>query len=68
MKVPKYIEYALKQRAKAAETWYKYDNIITDFIRKHDIDVSDEDYCGGVEGIVNPEESAASVLQCIKNH
>ncbi len=66
MKVPKYIREALRKRTKAAEAWNKYDGIITDFINKHKIDVPAEDYCGGVEGIVNPRESEESVIRCIE--
>lgn len=65
MRVPKYIREALERRARAAETWEKYDCIITDFIEKNDIDVPSEDYCGGVEGIVHPWDSANTILNCI---
>ena len=68
MKVPKYIQDALKRRARAAVAWSTADRIITDFIDKHEIDVPPEDYCGGVEAIVNPWDSALSVLQAIENH
>lgn len=67
MKVPKYIEDALTRRARAAETWEKYDRIITDFINRHEIDVPAEEYCGGVEGIVHPWESADIIRECIEN-
>lgn len=66
MRVPKYILDALERRAKAAETWEKNDRIITDFITKNKIDVPTENYCGGVEGVVNPWDSARVIIECIE--
>lgn len=66
MKVPKYIEDALERRARAAESWEKHDRIVTEFIEKNSIDAPLEDYCGGVEAIVHPWDSARTILECIE--
>lgn len=38
MKIPKYIEKALDKRAKAAEEFIAYDDIIVKFLEKNNID------------------------------
>lgn len=67
MKIPKYIEKALADRAKAAYKFNSADHIITQYIEKHDIDVEQYDYCGGVEAIVNPDASADRIRIAITN-
>lgn len=68
MKIPKYIEQALKHRASAARSFWTNDRIISNFIRKHGIDVDSSDYGGGVDSLFNPEESNESLREAIKNH
>lgn len=68
MKIPKYIDEALKKRTKAAIIVSKNDTIVTDFINKHNIDVNSEDYYGGVEMYVNPYESEDAIRQAIEDH
>ena len=68
MKIPKYVDEALKKRTKAAIIVSKNDAIITDFINKHNIDANSEDYCGGVEMYANPYESEDAIRQAIENH
>lgn len=54
MRIPKYIDEALRKRANAAFRFLQYDDVVSEFIRKHNIDVNFEDYGGGVESISNP--------------
>lgn len=68
MQIPKYIEKALERRVNAAEKFNNADIIISDFIEKYDIDVEIYDYHGGVESIVNPDDSAERIRQAIQNH
>lgn len=68
MKIPKYVDEALKKRTKAAIIVLKNDTIVTDFINKHNIDVNSEDYCGGVEMYANLFESEDAIRQAIENH
>lgn len=67
MKLPKYIDDALRRRTKAAETFQHYDWIVSDWIEKHgledDIDIAD--FRGGVESIVNPDVSEQNIRNAI---
>lgn len=49
MKIPKYIDEALRKRTSCACKLLTYDEIVTDFIDKYHIDVNSEDYGGGCE-------------------
>ncbi len=68
MEVPKKIMTALKKRVKAANDWSDADRVISEFIIKNGLedDIAPEDFLGGVEGIVNPEASAARILDAIE--
>lgn len=68
MKIPLYIEQALKRREKAALALMSADYIITDYIDKHNIEVETYDYATGVEMYANPKESADRVRQAIAEH
>lgn len=68
MRIPKYIDEALRKRAKCAFRFLQYDDIVSKFIEKHDIDVNSEDYGGGVESITNPYESENAVRKAILAH
>ena len=67
MKIPKYIDEALKKRTRAAEEFNKYDWIVSRWIDEHGLedDIDTADYYGGVESIVNPRESEASIRLAI---
>ena len=67
MRMPKYIDEALKKRTKAAETFNHYDWIVSEWIDKNGLaDVIDTaDFHGGVESIVNPDVSERSVRAAI---
>lgn len=68
MKIPKYIEKALNDRVKAANKWSEADLIIGRFLVKKGLDDKADtcDFFGGVEAIVNPEESAERIREVIK--
>ncbi len=68
MRIPKYIEEALRKRSKAAIKLSEFDFIVTKFIEEHDIDVDEFDYSGGCEMICNPYESEERVRTAILNH
>lgn len=68
MKIPKYIEQALKRREKAAWTLMSADYIITNYIEKHNIEVEPYDYATGVEMYANPKSSADRVRKAIAEH
>ena len=65
MKIPKYIEEALKMRIKAANDFNKYDYIVSHWCIEHN--VTSEDICGAIDSIVNPEDSAEQVRNDILN-
>ena len=69
MQCPKYIREALEKRTKAANAWNKYDSIVSRYIQEHNLDqyIDSADFFGGVEGIVNPEESERRILEAIEN-
>lgn len=68
MKIPKYIEKALNDRVKAANKWTEADMIIGRFLIEKGLEEKVETYdlFGGVEGIVNPEESVERIREVIK--
>lgn len=68
MRIPKYIDEALKKRTRYARKLIECDNIVTDFIDKYHIGVDYEDYDGGCEMFFNPDESEEAVRQAILNH
>lgn len=65
MKIPKYIDEALKKRTKAANVFNHYDGVVSDWIEKSGLadDIDPSDYHGGVESIVNPEESEIAIRE-----
>lgn len=68
MRIPKYIDEALRKRANAAFKFRQYDDVVSEFIKQYNINVDFEDYCGGVESITNPYESANAVREAILAH
>lgn len=65
MKIPKYIDEALKKRAKAANEFVKYDIIVSEWCVKHN--VQSEDINGAVDSVVNADDSAKQVRIDILN-
>lgn len=68
MKIPKYIDEALQKRANAAFKFLQYDDVVSIFIEKHNIDVDFDYYCGDVGSITNPYESENAVREAILAH
>ena len=68
MKIPKYINEALRKRANAAFRFRQYDDVVSKFIEQHNIDVNFEDYGGGVESIFDPYGSEKAVREAILAH
>lgn len=70
MKIPKYIEQALKRRVQLAIQLDNACNIVDEFISKNGLEneIDTADWLGGVEIYVNPRESAENVKAAILNH
>ena len=67
MIIPAYIEKALQRRAKAAESFFTNDRIISKFIEKNNISADSSDYGGGVDSLFNPAESNDRLRENIKS-
>lgn len=67
MKIPKYIDEALKKRTKAAWAFNKYDYIVSDWIVKNGLDdkIDSCNFFGGCESIVNPDSSEHTIREAI---
>ena len=70
MRIPKYVEEAINRRTRAAIAWINADTLISNFIHKNGLEdvIDTADYAGGVEGIMNPEESGERIKQAIYCH
>lgn len=68
MRIPKYIDEALRKRANAAFRFLQHDVVVSKFIKQHNIDVDFEDYGGGVESICDPYGSEKAVREAIRAH
>lgn len=67
MKIPKYIDEALKKRTKYALMLDEQCSIVDRWLDKNGIKCPLEDTHGGAEIYVNPEDSEASIRNCIRN-
>ena len=67
MKIPKYIDEALRMRTKAAKQFSRYDYIVSDWLSKNgfDNDIDSSDFHGGVEAIINPQDSEDRIREAI---
>ena len=65
MKIPKNIENAIEQMAKAAERFNHYDYVVSEWIDNNGICVESCDSHGGVKSIVNPWASARRLKESI---
>ena len=67
MKIPKYINEALRMRTKTAQRFLNYDFIVSRWILDNKIDeyLETEDFCGGVESIMNPQDSEDRIREAI---
>lgn len=68
MKIPKYIDEALRKRANSAFRFIQYDAIISDFIEKNGVELDTMHYGLGCESILNPDSSANAVREAILTH
>lgn len=68
MKIPKYIEKALRNRTIAAGKFLDADYAITKFICKYHIIVEEYDYNTGCETLANPSGSEERIRKAILNH
>lgn len=69
--MPKYIENALRRRTKAAVSFNENDLILSRYIDRHPelLEMIDnEDFHGGVESIVTPQDSERRVRTAIENY
>ena len=67
MKIPRYIDEALRLRKKYASLLMDKCEIVDDFIDKNGIDCESCDCFGGVEIYTNPLDSESRVRECILN-
>lgn len=68
MRIPKYIDEALRKRANAAFKFMDYDCIVSDFIEKNGIELDPMHYGLGCESILNPDSSENAVRKAILAH
>ena len=66
LKVPHYIRDSLDKRKRAAEMFNKYDLIVSQWCMNNSIELEDYDCFGGVEAIVNPNDSKKRILEVIE--
>lgn len=68
MKIPKYIDEALRKRANAAFKFMDYDAIISAFIEENRVELDTMHYGLGCESLLNPDSSANAVREAILAH
>lgn len=68
MRIPKYIDEALRKRANAAFSFIQNDAIVSAFIEKNRIELDSMHYGLGCESILNPDSSANAVREAILAH
>ena len=67
MKIPKYIDNALRMRTRAAKQFSRYDYIVSDWLSKNgfDEDIDSSDFHYGVESLINPQDSEDRIREAI---
>lgn len=68
MRIPKYIDDALRKRTNAAFDFMDYDCIVSDFIEINGIELDPMHYGLGCESLLNPDSSANAVREAILAH
>lgn len=68
MRIPKYVDEALKRRTKYANLLSSACEVVDGFIGKHGIDVEDCDWMTGCEIYVNPQASEMRIRTAIATH
>ena len=66
MKIPKYIDRALRLRTKYACLLDDQCRVIDEWLERNRVECGYEDTHGGVELYVNPHDSESRVRECIK--
>nr|DAJ50989.1 MAG TPA: hypothetical protein [Caudoviricetes sp.] len=65
MKIPKYIDQLLEQRAKAALTFISCDSKLVEWLDKNNIRVPDDDILTGACSLMEPYGSIDIIRECI---
>lgn len=68
MRIPKYIDEALRKRTNAAYKFMDYDCIVSDFVENNGIELDPMHYGLGCESLLNPDSSANAVREAILAH
>lgn len=68
MRIPKYIDEALRKRTNAAYKFMDYDCIVSDFVENNGIELDPTHYGLGCESLLNPDSSANAVREAILAH
>lgn len=68
MRIPKYIDEALRKRTNAAYKFMDYDCIVSDFVENNGIELAPMHYGLGCESLLNPDSSANAVREAILAH
>ena len=66
LKVPRYIRDSLDKRKRAAEMFNKHDLIVSQWCMNNGVELEECDCFGGVEAIVNPDDSKKRILEAIE--
>ena len=66
MNVPKYIKQALQRRMTAAYSFSENDQIVSEWLSKHDVKVDMCDAYNELEALFDPAESAGRIIKAIK--
>ena len=65
MKIPKYVDKALQKRAKAAITFIAEDAKIVQWLKKNNVDVSNDHILTGACSLCEPYSSIETIRQAI---
>lgn len=67
MIIPKHIDELIKRRAAYAQALTATDSELSDWLNKHHIPVSPDDYMTGCEMYINPQAAANRIREAIRN-
>lgn len=68
MRIPKYIDEALRKRTDVAYKFVDYDCIVSNFVENNGIELDPMHYGLGCESLLNPDSSANAVREAILAH
>lgn len=68
MRIPKYIDEALRKRTNVAYKFVDYDCIVSNFVENNGIELDPMHYGLGCESLLNPDSSANAVREAILAH